>query len=238
MKNITDAFEDLLLPHKALLIYQSTRNQHDVYVEAFDMDSKGFPVNAHPLNMEEAIALSDSLDHSPAMQRSFLKPKGLISDDVLYINPDKNGFAIWYTKPQRVNLFFVKQLDIPCGNAAIPAMVWKASLESLHIYAVRENKKPTLKTPLYYAPFFNVYKTGRVCMGTVDIEINRHSTLETFMQAWQQYFLNSFFSHLIDEYCPVSLNIVQLWQEQVNTNRKFPLNTLVKNNKTIKDLLS
>lgn len=237
MKNITGIFEDILLPRKALLVYQSTGDQHDVYVEAFDMDSKGYPVNAHPLNTEEATALADSLDSSPAMQRSFLKPKGLLPDAVLYINPDKNGFAIWYTPPQKANLFFVPELGIPCGKAALPAMVWKASLDSLHIYAIRETKKPTLKTPLYYAPFFNVYKTGRVCMGTVDIEISRHSTLETFLQAWQQYFFNSYFSHLIDEYCPVSVNIVQLWQGQVNTKKKFPFDALVKTNKTIKDLL-
>ncbi|MBW7892822.1 MAG: PRTRC system protein B [Chitinophagaceae bacterium] len=225
MKNISAIFEDIMLPQKALLIYHSVVNKEDVYVEAYDMDANGFPVNAHPLSMQEAVALADSLDQSPAMQRSFLKPKGLLPENVLYINPDKNGFAIWYTPPAETDLLFVPELDIPCGKAAIPALVWKASLYDLHIYAMPTNRKPTLKTALYYAPFFNIYKTGKVCMGTVDIEISRDSTLEEFMLQWQHYFFNSYFSHLIDEYCPVSVNIIQLWQQ------------LVKNDLTLKNLL-
>ena len=61
--------------------------------------------------------------------------------------------------------------------------------------------------------------------------------LEDFIQGWQEYFFNSYFSHLLDGYCPVSVNIVQLWQEQVNSKKKFPVEVLVNNNKTIKDIL-
>ncbi|HUN01228.1 MAG TPA: PRTRC system protein B [Niabella sp.] len=237
MKNITAIFEDIILPQKALLIYHSLVNKDDVYVEAYDIDNKGFPVNAHPLNMQEAGALADSLHQSPAMQRSFLKPKGLLPENVLYINPDKNGFAIWYTAAGQTDLLFVPELGIPCGKAAIPALVWKASRDSLYIYAMPSNRKPTMKTALYHAPFFNIYKSGKVCMGTVDIEISQHSALEDFMLQWQYCFFNSYFAHLIDQYRPVSVNIVQLWQQLVNTKKKFPTDILVKNNQTIKNLL-
>lgn len=238
MNNIARIFQEVYMPFKALVVYQSLLDdEKNIYVEAYDMDENGSPVNAHPLSMEEAAALADSLDSSPEMQRTFLKPKGLLPENVLYINPDKNSFVIWYTAPQEVNLFFTDNLSISCGKANIPALVWKASKDSLGIYALKDNKKPSLKTALYHAPFFNIYKDGRVCMGTVDIEITNTTMLEDFIKDWQEYFFNSYFSHLLDDYCPVSANIIQLWQRHVNSNKKFPADVLVKNIKTLKDLI-
>jgi PRTRC genetic system protein B len=170
-------------------------------------------------------------------EKRFLNPKGLLTPKILYINPDKHGFAVWQTAPQEVNLFFAKTLGITCGKAKVPALIWKATKDNLFIYALKEEKKPSEKTILYHAPFFNIYQDGRVCMGTVDIEINHKCFLEEFIQQWEEYFWNSYFSHLIDGYSPVKANIVQLWQGQVNSGKDFPKEVLIKNGKTIKDLI-
>ena len=239
MTNISRIFEDIYLPTKAILIYQPfIEGNHNVYVESHDIDENGSPVNAHPLSINEAAELAESLTTSPEMKQEFLQPKGLLPENVLRINCGKNGFALWYTPAQKVQLFFTDKLNISSGKAALPALVWKATKSSLYIYALKENKKPNLKTSLHYAPFFNIYKDGKVCMGTVDIELNNRTRLEDFIQGWQHYFFNSYFSHLLDDYCPVSMNIIQLWQQQVNGRKKFPVDVLIKTNKTIKDLLS
>ena len=238
MNNITGLFTDIYLPEKALIIYRSLKSEAaQVYVEAYDMDTNGCPINAHPLDTQESALLAQALDRNEELKRDFLTPKGLLPEKVLTINPSYNGYAIWYTLPQEVNLFFIKDLTIPNGKAKIPTLLWKATKEQLYVYALKTTKKPTDKTALYHAPFFNVHENGNVCMGTVDIEIESRCFLEDFIRQWETYFFDSYFSHLIGGHNSVSCNIVQLWQEQVNTNRSFPNEVLKKSNRTIKDLI-
>lgn len=238
MNNITALFQDIYLPEKAFIIYRSLKPEAaQIYVEAYDMDTNGRPINAHPLDIQESAILAQALDSSEELKRDFLKPKGLLPEKVLTINPSFNGYAMWYTPSQEVNLFFIKDLTIPCGKAKIPALLWKATKEQLYIYALKTVKKPTEKTALYHAPFFNVHENGNVCMGTVDIEIESRCFLEDFIRQWEAYFFDSNFSHLIGGHSSVNGNIVQLWQEQVNSNRDFPNEVLKKSNTTIKDLI-
>lgn len=238
MKNITHFFNDVYIPAKALLIYNPLKGEHEkeVYIESYDLDEHGNPFNAHPLSGKEYAELSEAFDNTNEMKRGFLKPKGLLPENILYIDPSQNGFAIWHTPAKQVNLFFVKELGIPNGKAKIPPLIWKASKNSLSIYAVNGNKKPVEKTALYYAPFFNIYKDGRVCMGTVEIDISKKTFLEEFVKGWEDYFFNSYFSHLIDDHNPVTQNIVQLWENQIKMNMSFPDDCLIKNGLTIKNL--
>lgn len=119
----------------------------------------------------------------------------------------------------------------------MPTLLWKATANSISVYALKTNRRPTANTPLYYAPFFNVYENGNVCMGTVEIEMQKVQCLEDFINDWEQHFFNSYFSHLLDSYCPTKLNTVTLWKELINTDKPFPTNELKKNNRTLKDLL-
>ena len=237
MENITGLFQNVYLPHKALLFYRSIKEDGSVYVEAYDSDEKGFLINAHPLSLSESEALADTLHDSAELKKDFLKSKGLLPENVLYINAGKNGYAIWYTQAQTVPLFFQEDLGVPNGKAHVPALIWKASKKELSIYAIVDETNPTEKTLLYYAPFFNIYKNGRVCMGTVDIDIDSKCCLEEFIALWESYFFNSKFSHLLDTYNPINSNIVQLWQQQVSGKSKFPHDELIKNGKTLKNLI-
>ncbi len=239
MRNISNLLDEIYRPVKALVIYESTSEKDkNVYVESFDMDDKGRPLNAHPLTIEEANGLAECLDNTPQVRRSFLKPKGILPPEVLHINPDKSSFVVWFTKAQKENLFFIDKLGIPCGKASIPPMIWKADEAGLSVFALRDNKRPTIKTPLFHAPFFNIYTNGKVCMGTVDVEINSYGSLEEFMQSWQEYFFNSYFSHSLDNYAPATINIVGLWKDLVNTRKKFPVSVLTKNGQTLKNIIS
>jgi len=237
MENITSIFDEIYTPVKALLIHQSQQNTEHVYVEAYDISSNGKPVNAHPLSAKETIALADSLNTSSELKNNYLKSKGLLPDKVLYIHPSTHGFAVWYTPEQQVDVLFKENLQIPCGRAYVPPLIWKADKSNLQLYAIKTQGKPSIKTPLFRAPFFNLYEDDRVCMGTVDMGMDKVNCLDDFMAAWERSYWNSYFSHLIGEISPVGGNIVQLWQQQVNTQRKFPQDVLKANDKTIKDLI-
>lgn len=235
MKNITHQLQDIYLPKKALLLYEHQR-EAAYYMEAYDLDDIGNPINARPLTMHEAKEIAQLLqvnNHKP----SFLHLTGLLPKNVLYINSNETGYVIWHTPPTKLSLFFKNELGIPCGKAYVPALLWKATRSELYLYALVDTVKPTLKTALYYAPFFNIYDDGRVCMGTVDIDLPDHTSLDDFIKTWQQYFFHSYFSHSIGNVAPLIGNIIQTWNRQIATGRKFPTELLKKHTRTIKQLL-
>ncbi|WPU94695.1 PRTRC system protein B [Mucilaginibacter sabulilitoris] len=239
MKNLTNNFSSSYQPVKALLIYnkQTGEAEHNtIYVESYDIGKFGNPINAHPLSLKETLALSGLFQTAQELKTGFLRCRGLMPNKVLYVNNEKGGYAVWYTPPQEVTLFFSDSLGIKSGNGKVPAMIWRAGRESLAVYALKGNRKPTEKTALYHAPFFNIYHDGKVCMGNVRIDIGQETRLEDFMQQWEKYYWNSYFSHLMNDHNPVTENIVQLWQTQINTERTFPCQVLKPTNYTLKNL--
>lgn len=227
----------LYYPKTALVFYEANGRDAEVYVECFDMDKNGSPINAHPLTVKEAQRLSKALDTAKEANKTFLKPNGIIPANILYTNPTGNGFVMWFTKSANKNLFFTESLGISNGMANVPALLWIASKEKLYIYALKSGRKPTENTPLYHAPFFNVYAEGNVCMGTVDVNIRRSASLEEFTAAWEAYFFNSYFSHLMENHNPIHGNCVSLWKKLRKTGVPFPKEALKKTERTIKNIL-
>jgi PRTRC genetic system protein B len=238
MNDLTNNFGALYHPVKALLLYQRTdgQNQASNYVESYDMDKDGCPINGHPLSIKEANALAKSLLIAEKKQRNFLNPTDILSPDVIFLKTGNDGFAIWQTPPKRVKLLFTENLDIPSGEANIPALLWKAGKNSLSIFAVQDEKVKA-DTPLHHAPFFNIYADGKVCMGNVAIKIPNDCSLEAFMNLWEDYFFNSYFSHLFGQHVPVKGNIVQLWRKLINSKMPFPPEKLIPNHIPINKLI-
>ncbi|OYX85998.1 MAG: PRTRC system protein B [Flavobacteriales bacterium 32-34-25] len=237
MKDITTTFGTLYHPVKAFVIYEKDCHEKSFYVESYDIDKNGYPINAHPLSLKESNQLANALDTSDELKRNFLKPSGLLPKNILYINPDHNGYAIWFTPAQRLDLFFVESLGIPNGLASLPPLLWKASKKSLYLYALDNITDINEETEIFHAPFFNLYDDGKVCMGTVAVNIKADCLLEEFIKQWEKYFFNSYFSHLIRDKSPVKSNIIQLWQKLVNSRKQFPMKSLIKNGLTLKQLL-
>lgn len=236
MKIITEAFSEVHVPLKALLFYHNLSDDRDPRVEAFDINDYGEPVNAHPLTDNESKALAKSLSYSHSVYTGFLQYHGVLPTKVLYVDTSETGCAIWYTPAQKVRLFFKEQLTIPSGMAHIPPLVWNATSDSVSVYALNTHERPTDETTLFHAPFFNLYEDGKVCMGTVNIDVDEECNLLDFMTQWEEYFFNSYFSHTIFT-APHKGNLVSLWQQQVENQTPFPLDVLTPNGKTIKNII-
>jgi len=243
MKNLTNDFCNDYRAIKALLICQKEASDDDgvqssIYVESYDIGKYGNPINAHPLSYRETVQLSSLFQAAEELKTGYLRSRGIMPNKVLYVNPQLSGYAVWYTPPQEVPLFFASALGITSGKGNVPALVWKAGRNELMIYALKGNRKPDSRTKLFHAPFFNVYTDGRVCMGTVRINITESARLEDFMGLWESYFWNSYFSHLMGEFNPVTENIVQLWQAQVSSDHPFPTEFLKPTTFTLQNLLA
>ena len=237
LNDITENFGTLYYPKSALVYYETKGTNSDVYVEHFDMDRNGNPINAHPLTVKEANVLAKSLQTDEEIKKAFLKPKGILPTNILQINPSEKGTVLWYTKAQHRQLYFVDGLGIPSGKAQVPPMLWFANKNSLSVFALSSDRRPTEKTLLHYAPFFNVYENGKVCMGTVDVNIQHSASLEEFTEKWEEYFFNSYFSHLMNEHNPINENCVNLWKNLIDTEKPFPKEVLKSANRTLKTLL-
>lgn len=236
MINLTNSFGTLYHPQKAFVIYEKQGTAKHIYVESYDIDPQGRPFNAHPLSIIEANRLSKALRTTEKKYSGFLSPKGLLPKNLLHLRTDTRPYAMWHTPVQRVKLYFKEDLGIKSGLAHIPALVWKATKTAIAVYAITENEVSG-ETPLFNAPFFNIYDDGRICMGNVSIDIKNDCCLEDFISIWQHTFFNSYFSHMIQGHNPVKGNIVQLWKKQTNSDRPFPEEKLIPFNKTVKYLI-
>lgn len=236
MNNITAELEQIYLPQKALVIFGKHSEHDDIYVEAYDMDEHGRAINAHPLSEQETADLAESLNHSRRIRKDYLHCQGLMPVKLLHVDNQYSETAAWYTPAQQVSLLFIEKLGIPCGKANVPALLWQADKNNLKVFALKTGRRPSETTTLYYAPFFNLYQDGQVCMGTVERDFSATEDLEAFMQQWEQYFWNSYFSHLINECQPVKGNIITLWKELVATGKPFPASVLKSTGKQLNSL--
>ncbi len=238
MIQLNDTSQSIFSPIQALIFYRSLEGGK-TFVESYDFGPDHKMKNAHPLTIQESALLAECLREHYQGDTSFLMPEGLLAENVLYLRPKADGFAIWYTQARRVALRFSPHLDIAEGLACIPPLIWKASRTSLTLYAAKlpKGKKPKGTLDLYHAPFFNIYTSGSVCMGTVDIQIPEDCNLEEFMSLWEEYFFGSYFSHSISNHSPAKTNIVELWKSLVKKGNPFPLDVLVKTNSHLQDLI-
>lgn len=135
--DITGDFGTLYHPKSALVFYESNTLDKEVYVEHFDMDSNGMPINAHPLTEREAGALAKALTIEKEKQTAFLESGGILPTSILHISPSTDkGAVIWYSKSQKRPLYFIDGLGIPNGQAFVPPMVWQATKNSLKVSAL------------------------------------------------------------------------------------------------------
>jgi len=236
MKNITPLLDKIYQPYKALLFY-SSEAESGHYVESYDMDNQGRPINAHPLSVKESEQLARGLNYTIEKSSVFLKPEGLIPENVLHYNSSGDCCAVWFTGERKQHLLFKKELGIVSGEAYLPPLLWRATKSQVWIWALANGDRPNLSTPLYFAPFFNTYSDGRICMGNVDVDFPDGCSLEKFITEWERFYFGSAFSHLLGGVSPVKGNIVQLWKKQTEKGKSFPKSILKKTGRKLKDIL-
>lgn len=69
---------------------------------------------------------------------------------------------IWFDEKTRPELALINRQEV-----THPPLLFIADPGHLQLYALPANERPTAATPVYQAPYFNVYDTGGVCAGKV-----------------------------------------------------------------------
>jgi PRTRC genetic system protein B len=134
--------------------------------------------------------------------------------------------------------FGTTQGDLGEINGAIfpqPALVWLAMDHSLSIRALKENRRPAADTKLCVAPYWNVYDTGSVCLGSM--RAPDASTVAS-IHKWEQSFYESEFTHgNVGRLTRHPGGFEGLWKELAG-NEEFPAVSLIELPETVEEFLS
>lgn len=168
----------------ALLVYHGPSG---AMVTAHDVDypEGGSPqlLAGYPITREQADLLA-RLVQGATPTRTVL-PENVVMWDGLRVawwTPSRRG-RIWFCPKQQPHLQHVSRQEV-----THPALLWVADPKRLHVYALAEGERPTAATPIYQAPYLNVYADGWVCAegfdwpGTVDPDC---------LGMWEKTFLDS-----------------------------------------------
>lgn len=186
--NAMQSFE----PVKGLIIFQ---RRHQFYLQLHEIEKtkekKFIWKEGHPLMKEQLQELAMALRNE---NLSVLQCNGALPENVLYFQPDISGnkFA-WYLPPSEHTLNFSSGMKIKSGKYKLPGIIFCVNKTTLSVFVYKGNKRPDNKTELFNAPFFNVYLSGEVCMGTTS-ETKKKAFLQDEIDRHQRRFFGSKFT--------------------------------------------
>lgn len=119
-----------------------------------------------------------------------------LPENVLAISPVQ---LAWWHKSQKREIFFngdtedTKKLNVLSGKKVChPNLVFVATQKSLRIFAVADNKRPRPETPLYFAPYWNVFEGGKMCRGNT---VYPEGRLPEHIPVFEAAFFDTHFTH-------------------------------------------
>lgn len=122
---------------------------------------------------------------------------GYLPETVLYLDPD---LIVWWVPPERRHIAFRVEKEMAEALGGVergevvpqPGLVFAVSSRIWQVWAVKGASRPTLTTPLFQAPYFNVNSQASICQGNVPAP---EGTTVAKIAQWNDAFLRSYFSH-------------------------------------------
>jgi PRTRC genetic system protein B len=176
----------------AVLLYRDEQRvlarQHSVILEKAKAPRLGAGSLVTGTLVDELLDLSDR------------RPLTYVPENVVAFS--RNAIA-WFEPARERRMYFKPTSDtaVAAFDGQVipqPPLVFIAQHRALDVFALREDRRPTLKTPLYRAPYWNVFEGhggqgGRVCLGSMALpeSLEPQATV-----AWTESFFASNFTHL------------------------------------------
>lgn len=180
--------------HTALILYADKHSSRGCVVE-------------HQLsqNAEGELVLGTGRNVSKSTIESILKlQEGSQRSFVEYLPPEviATGYksVAWVVERSERTLLFGGVTDAALAEIdgqrfPQPRLLFIASTQGsprLALFALRGNERPTLDTPVYYAPYFNVFSNHHVCTGSMALPRTLNMSE---LERWVETFFHSNFTH-------------------------------------------
>jgi PRTRC genetic system protein B len=215
MNDLTERLVKNFKPRLAIVVHTSEMNDwRDAYLESHEIDEAGRILEGKPLKQETIQCIVDVFfdERQNAVAVSGLIPSNVLQFEIL---PGGRYSLIWHRPAERRQIFFAGALHIPSGQAWVPALLYQTDGRKLSVYALASDDRPTESTPLYRAPFHNIYTDGSVCLGSAQVKKPAQKTYANLMKYWEDLFWLSEFSHLNGSDNPTKTNLALLWKRLV-----------------------
>jgi len=163
-----------------------------------------------------------------------IKPE-ILPDNVLARSPD---MLVWWARPQQRVMFFGGTDQEACKlNGLVfphPALVFKVAGKDLFVRTVATNLRPSSKTPMKTAPYWNT--DIRVCAGSMRVP-DRSDVAS--IQQWEDAFFQSEFTHPAGAVRLTSHpeGFIGLWRSLAGRKR-FPVQYLVDAGETLQEFVA
>ncbi|HDR9034421.1 PRTRC system protein B [Burkholderia sp. AU32262] len=148
--------------------------------------------------------------------------QGFVHERVIFAGP---GVVAWWMPAGVRHVWFKtdEPLGMRAGPAHQPTLLFIAQGDCRHVFALAENKRPQRGTDLFQAPYYNVYSSGSVCTGNVEIAKQPNAA---DVEHYEEEFFRSRFTH------PNAAKLIQggsisaLWCQLLD-GAEFPTERLV-----------
>jgi PRTRC genetic system protein B len=238
-----DTGETSLVLSKSIMIYtkafqRAHQSGEDAALYATVHDVKNFGTDANPdfqiaagspITQEALLAMFEQLAKRHSLNTD------LIPEHVLSISADH---MVWWMPAVERNVFFnTRELGKRGAKVPHPALVFAVVQGNWFVFALAKNERPTEKTPLHYAPYFNVYDAGNICIGSA--RVPKAISAKT-IPVWQDAFFDSEFTHVNGSKRKSShpRGEYAMWKELLDgVYKAFPIEYLVPMGSTIDSLM-
>lgn len=178
--------ETPLTLQQAILVY---RGDKAFFASAHTVDHSG----KRPMIKEgQAFTPEAAVELALALSRNAMTG-GFVPYNLLYL--DGNAMAWWVPPSRRHIRFQAEELGAAERGEVVPhpGLVFRVhSSRQWQVWALKGPERPTEKTSLCRAPYFNVSDTGMICAGNVQLP---EGTTAERIEAWNTAFFGSYFTH-------------------------------------------
>ncbi|KVM05509.1 PRTRC system protein B [Burkholderia ubonensis] len=201
----------------ALLLYRNSTDTR-VYVTrhaARVVDGAPTLLAGEPVTERQLAAFAAAASKHAGQQ-------GFVHERVIFAG---SGVVAWWMPAGVRHVWFKsdKPLGTRSGPAHQPALLFIAQGDSRNVFALAENARPQRGTALFQAPYYNVYSSGSVCTGNV--EIAKQPTAADVEQ-YEDEFFRSRFTHPNAAKLIQGGSIATLWRQLLD-GAEFPTDRLV-----------
>lgn len=150
--------------------------------------------------------------------------EGFVPQDVVFA---QRGCIAWWVPASQRTLHYrttVKEDErkvAPFNGKPVwcPPLVFIARGNELKVFALARNERPTERTSLCVAPFWNIWDGGRLCLGSVTVP--EETTFET-LPLYEKAFFRSYFTHPnVQRLTTHKGGFFGLWTELAKTGARF-----------------
>lgn len=215
----------------AILVYGGAgKGYASVHSIAHEGDKESLD-EGHPVTVKALRETFQVLAPETVPKAEFIPPT------VLAQAPD---ILVWWMPPAMRNVWFDQKELGGQRSACVPVsgLVFAVCRGDWFVYAVAGDQRPTPESPLFRAPFYNVWDSGRICAGNVSVP---QGSLAERTDLWEKAFFESWFTHSnVDKLVKYRGGATAFWKQMLagGFGQSFPMGTLVPLNTTLQGLIN